>query len=119
MNVADWFARFGHRIAAWPTHRKILLAFAITVFLIELAFRRFGRKSKAYKRWTAFFEAIGAVWSAVILSVIYVVGVGPISLFRRFTSDDPLDRSLAKQTSAWRAHEPNPLGPEAAARHQF
>ena len=32
---------------------------------------------------------------------------------------DPLDRRLAPEPTFWRAHEPNPLGPERAARHQF
>ena len=37
----------------------------------------------------------------------------------RLFGKDPLDRSLAPEPSFWRAHEPNPLGPERAARHQF
>jgi hypothetical protein len=32
---------------------------------------------------------------------------------------DLLDRSLGKERSGWRRHEPNPLGPLAAVRHQF
>ena len=118
MIILDYLARIGHRIAAWPTYRKGLLAFAVVVFLVELAFRRFAPKSQAYARWTKGFEAIGNVWSAVFLSIIYVVSVGPIGLGMRLAGKDPLDRALAPG-SAWKTHEPNPLGPRAAARHQI
>ncbi len=87
--------------------------------LIEIAFRRLAPKSRAYARWTRFFEGLGTVWTAVILSIVYLVSVGPIGLGMRLIGKDPLDRRLAPEPSFWRAHEPNPLGPERAARHQF
>ena len=96
-----------------------VLAFASLVVLVELAFRRFAPKSKAYARWTAFFQGIGSVWTAVILSLVYALSVGPIGILIRLFGKDPLDRELAPEPSFWRAHEPNPLGPERAARHQF
>jgi membrane-associated protease RseP (regulator of RpoE activity) len=99
--------------------RHKILAFAIVVVAIELALRHLAPKSRAYSRWTAFFQGIGSVWTAVILSVVYALSVGPIGLFTRLFGKDPLDRSLAPEPSFWRAHEPNPLGPERAARHQF
>ena len=37
----------------------------------------------------------------------------------RLLGKDPLDRRLKPEPTFWRRHEPNPLGPEAAARHQF
>jgi hypothetical protein len=114
LSIADafgWLAGLG-----W---RGKLLTFATAVVLVELAFRRFAPKSRAYARWTAFFQSIGVVWTAVILSVVYVLSVGPIGLGMRLLGKDPLDRSLAKEPSFWRAHEPNPLGPQRAARHQF
>jgi hypothetical protein len=107
----DWFAGLG-----W---RGKLLSLAALVVAIELAFRRFGPRSQAYARWTRFFQGIGAVWTAVLLSVVYVLSVGPIGLAMRLVGKDPLDRALAPEPSFWRAHEPNPLGPERAARHQF
>ena len=110
--VARWFA-------ARPPVMKGLLVFATTVVLIELAFRRLAPRSAAYKRWTAFFEGIGAVWSAVLLGVIYFVSVSLTSLGLKLSGKDPLDRSLKPEPSFWRPHEPNPLGPRAAARHQF
>ena len=114
MSPLDIWTRF----AGWPFRWK-LLAFATLVVLIEIAFRRFAPKSLAYKRWTAFFEGIGKVWTGVLLAVIYVVSVGPIGLGMRLFGKDPLDRSLLPELSFWRSHEPNPLGPEAASRHQF
>ena len=105
-------------LADLPLRWKVL-AFATTVVVIELAFRHLAPKSRAYARWTGFFQGIGMVWTAVILAVVYVVSVGPIGLVMRLAGKDPLDRRLAPEPSFWRAHEPNPLGPEKAARHQF
>jgi len=105
-------------LAGLPFRYK-LLAVATLVVLIEVAFRQLAPKSRAYRHWTRFFEAIGAVWTAVLLGVIYVVSVGPVGLVMRAIGHDPLDRRLAKEPSFWRAHEPNPLGLERAARHQF
>jgi hypothetical protein len=96
-----------------------LLALATIVVLVELALRRLAPKSRAYRQWSRFFEAIGSVWTAALLGVIYVVSVGPIGLVMRAFGHDPLDRRLAEEPSFWRTHEPNPLGPERAARHQF
>jgi hypothetical protein len=105
---------------AWtlPLRYKVL-AVATAVVLVELAFRRLAPASAAYRRWTACFQGIGVVWTAVILSVVYVVSVGPVGIGLRLLGRDPLDRRLAPEPSFWRAHEPNPLGPERAARHQF
>jgi hypothetical protein len=110
-NAFDWFA-------ALPLRWKIL-ALATAVVLVELGFRRFAPKSQAYARWTRFFQAIGSVWTAVILSIVYLLSVGPVGLVMRLLGKDPLDRALAPEPSFWRAHEPNPHGPERASRHQF
>jgi hypothetical protein len=106
------------RFAALPLRWKVI-AFAAVVVLVELVFRRLAPKSRAYAGWTAFFQGIGKVWTAVLLAIVYVVSVGPIGLVMRLFGHDPLDRRLAPEPSFWRAHEPNPLGPERAARHQF
>jgi Saxitoxin biosynthesis operon protein SxtJ len=105
-------------LAALSLRGKILI-FATLVVLVELALRRFAPRSGAYRAWTAFFKGIGAVWTAVLLALVYVLSVGPIGLFMRLAGQDPLDRRLRPEPSFWRAHEPNPLGPERAARHQF
>lgn len=96
-----------------------LVALATVVLLVELAFRRLAPKSRAYAKWTALFEAIGAVWTAVILAVVYVVSVGPIGLLMRAARRDELDRALTPEPSFWRLYEANPLGRRAASRHQF
>jgi hypothetical protein len=105
-------------VAALPGRHK-LLAFATLVFLVELGLRYLAPKSRVYARWTAAFKAIGSVWTAVLLFLVYLFSVGPVGLAQRLLGSDPLDRRLAPEPSFWRNHEPNPLGPERAARHQF
>jgi len=105
-------------LLALPWRRKLLVLAALVV-LVELALRYLAPKSAAYRRWQALFEGIGAVWTAVLLAIIYVLSVGPIGLVLRALGKDPLDRRLAPEPSFWRAHEPNPLGSERAAQHQF
>ncbi len=104
--------------AALPARGKILGAAAIVV-LVELGLRRFAPKSPAYRRWTALFEGVGAVWTGVLLAVIYGLSVGPTSLGMRLLGRDPLDRGLTPEPSFWRALELHPLDARAAARHQF
>ncbi len=106
------------RLAVLPWRYK-LLAVAAVVVLVELGLRQLAPRSRFYAGWKATFEAIGSVWTAVLLGVVYLLPVGPIGLLMRLFGNDPLDRSLAPEPSFWRAHEPNPLGPEQAARHQF
>jgi hypothetical protein len=110
--LAGWFA-------ARPPLVKGLLVFATSVTLIELVFRRVAPRSQAYKRWTAFFEGIGHVWAMVILGFIYFVSVSLTSLGMRLARKDLLDRSLRPEPTFWRPHEANPLGAQAAAKHQF
>lgn len=105
-------------LADLPLRWKIL-TFAATVVLVELGFRRLAPRSRAYAGWTAFFQGLGKVWTAVILAIVYVFSVGPVGIVMRLSRHDPLDRRLAPEPSFWRAHEPNPLGAERAARHQF
>jgi len=114
LNNFDAWAWF----AALPLRGKVL-AFAVAVVLVELAFRRWAPRSAAYAGWTRFFQAIGKVWTAVLLAIIYLVSVGPVGLAFRLLGKDPLDRGLTPEPSFWRRHEPNPLGPIASVRHQF
>lgn len=117
--LTEILTRVAGRLAALPTHTKVLLALASTVFLVELAFRRFGPRSRAYALWSRFFLAIGKVWTGVLLAVVYFVSVSVIAALMKLLRQDPLDRALRPEPSFWRRHEPNPLGPQAAARHQF
>jgi Saxitoxin biosynthesis operon protein SxtJ len=105
--IVSWIA--GHRI----------ISFACFILLTELVLRRFAPRSAAYARWTAFFKAVGVIWTAVILSLIYLLSVGPVSLFMRLRGTDLLDREIGAEPSFWRRHEANPLGPQTAVRHQF
>lgn len=102
-----------------PLHTKILLGFATTVLVVELAFRYLAPRSAAYRRWQKGVEAVGVVWTAVILSIVYFTTVAMAGIGMRLLGKDPLDRSLRPEPTFWRPHEPNPLGPAAAARHQF
>ncbi len=104
---------------AGPGWRPKLLAFAFAVMLVELSLRNLAPKSAVYRGWTACFRGIGAVWTALILALVYVLSIGPIGVVMRVRGKDPLDRRLDPEPSFWRAHEPNPLGPERASRHQF
>ncbi len=114
MSVSDLLTRL-----AGLSLRGKLLALATAILLVELAFRRFAPKSKAYARWTAVFRAIGAVWTAILLSIVYVLSVGLTGIALRLLGKDPLDRSLQPEPTFWRIHEPHPLGPQVAVRHQF
>ena len=119
VGVSEVWARVGHWFAALPTYKQVLLAVATTMFVVELILRRFARGTPLYEKWTAFFEGIGAFWSAIILSVVYFVSVAGIWAVMKLTGKDLLDRRLNAEPSFWRVHEPNPLGPMAASRHQF
>jgi hypothetical protein len=105
-------------VVTWIARHKIL-SLALAILLTEILLRTFARGSAAYARWTAFFQLVGSVWTAVILSVIYLLSVGPVSLGMRLLGKDPLDRGLDRKPSFWHRHDPNPLGPKVAVRHQF
>jgi hypothetical protein len=111
--------RFAAWFAARPPHTKVLLCVATAVFLIELGLRRFAPKSGFYRSWTNVFLTIGHFWTAILLAIVYFLTVSVISVLMKLFAADPLDRDLEPKPTFWHAHEPNPLGPEAAARHQF
>ena len=119
MNPLDALGRIGAWFAGRPIHTKVLLSLATVVVLVELVLRRFGRGSRLYAGWTRFFQGIGHVWTTVLLSVVYFLSVAVVSSVMRVLGKDPLDRALRAEPTFWRSHEPNPLGPRAAARHQF
>ena len=99
--------------------RGKLVAVAAAMVLVEVGFRLLAPKSRTYALWTGFFQAIGKVWTAVLLAIVYVSSIGPIGIAMRLRRQDLLDRGLAAEPSFWRPHEPSPLGPERAALHQF
>jgi len=113
------FERFGSWFAGLPLHNRVLLTLATSVFIGELALRRFAPRSRFYARWTAVFQTIGKFWTAVILSLVYFLSVFPVSIGMKLFGKDPLDRKLDPEPTFWRPHEANPLGAVAAVRHQF
>jgi hypothetical protein len=119
LGVPELFSSPLAKIAGLSLHGKIILSLFVLVLTVEVTCRRFAPRSRFYRGWKATFEAIGAVWTTVLLSIVYVVSVGMVSVANRLLGKDPLDRTLRSEPSFWRAHEPNPLGPEAAVRHQF
>ncbi len=107
------------RVAGLSLHWKIVLGIGTVILLAELFLGKLFPRSPAYRVWKAGVEGLGRFWTAIILSVVYLFSVGPVSLAMRLLGRDMLDRKVEPARSWWRAHEPNPLGPEAAARHQF
>ena len=112
-------AKFLSRLAALPTHTKVLLCVATVVFLTELGLRRWARESVFYEKWSGVFLAIGHFWTAILLGLFYFVAVCPIAVVMKALGQDPLDKKQLEERTAWREHEANPLGETAAARHQF
>ena len=96
-----------------------LLALGATLVLVEVVLRRWAPQSAFYRRWTAFFAAVGAVWTGVLLAVVYFLTVAGVSLVLKLLGKDLLDRDVTPEPTFWRAHEASPLGSDAAARHQF
>jgi hypothetical protein len=118
VSLSELTSRLATKLAALPLHNRVLLGLATTMLVIELVLRR-APGSVAYRKWTAGVQFIGSIWTAVILSLVYFLSVSVIGILMRVLGKDPLDRSLRAEPSFWRAHEPNPLGPQAAVRHQF
>lgn len=116
MNILDAVAR---KLQSMSTHGKVVLALFLVIAVMEFVVARLWPKSAVVARWKAGVEALAAFWTAIILAVVYFLSVSVVSLGLKLSGKDPLDRSLARDTIRWQPHEPNPLGPEAAARHQF
>jgi hypothetical protein len=119
VSLTDAVDRIGLWLAGRPLHTRILLTLATAVFLTEVVLRRVAPGSRFYAGWTRVFQTIGKFWTAVILSLVYFLSVAAVSLLMKLRGKDLLDRSLMPEATFWRAHDPNPLGPQAAVRHQF
>ena len=119
MHLQTAFFHVAHKLALLSPHKRAFLLLGCTLVLVEVLMKSLARDSRAYKGWTRGLEAVGDFWTAVLLSLVYFLTVSLVSLGMRLSGKDPLDRGLAAEPSFWRPHEPNPLGPLAAARHQF
>jgi hypothetical protein len=54
-----------------------------------------------YRGWMAFARALGRVQTWLILSVIYVAGIGLVAPLYRLFAGDPLDRGFRRPGSTW------------------
>jgi hypothetical protein len=72
--------------------------------------------SRAYETDPALPRANGRLLDYYL---VYFVSVAAVSAVMRLLGKDPLDRKLDREPTWWHPHDPNPLGPQAAARHQF
>jgi hypothetical protein len=115
-DVFDWLAR---TYGALPLVFRVLFPVAVTITIVDQTLKRLAPESKAYASFKHGLEAVGAFWTAVILSFVYFLSVSLVNVFLRLKGEDPLDRRLDPAPTFWKSHEPNPLGPLAAARHQF
>ena len=106
-------------LAALPMHTKVLLCVATVVFVTELLLRRYARGPASTRKWSGVFLAIGHFWTSILLGLVLLRVGEPDCLGDEALGQDPLDRKLLAERTSWRPHEANPLGPEAAARHQF
>jgi hypothetical protein len=119
MEIAAFPERLRAFVGGLSPFKRVVLALALSAFLVEVTLRLVAPRSRTYARWKAGMEAVGGFWTAILLSIVYFVSVAGLNLFSRLSGKDPLDRSLRPELTFWRAHEPNPLGPESAAKHQF
>jgi hypothetical protein len=69
----------------------------------------------AWAKWLAFIHALGNFQARVLLTVLYVVFVGPIGLVLRWRTD-PLTLRLHERASYWLARETRDLTLEDARR---
>ena len=61
--------------------------------------------SIAYKGWMAFAHALGFVNTMVLLTLAYLIIIGPIAIVLWFARRDFLERKLHRGSSYWREHE--------------
>ena len=107
------------KLAGLPVVTLGLLALATTVFLVDLALRYTAPKSRAYAAWASGLRAIGSFWTAVILSIVYLIPVGLTNVVVRTMRRDLLDREIRKEPSYWHIRDSDLRSPEEASLRQF
>jgi len=70
---------------------------------MRLLLARFGRFLRAW--WMKFAELVAYVNTRVLLTVVYVVVIGPVWLVTRLLGKDFLDRGLTSDGTYWRERE--------------
>ena len=76
--------------------------------------RKFG--STLYRWWMAFARAIAFVNTRLILTIVYVIIIGPIALIVRIAGRDFLDRTMGRAESYWKQREHSDHTLENASR---
>ncbi|HEY6952981.1 MAG TPA: SxtJ family membrane protein [Bacteroidota bacterium] len=72
--------------------------------------------SKLYKWWMQFARAIAFVNTRLLLTLFFVLVIGPIALVLKLIRKDFLQRSFDTSTSYWRVREPSEHTIENASR---
>ncbi len=70
----------------------------------------------AYKLWMRFARALGVVNTHVLLTLVFILIIGPFALVVRLFGKDFLDRTLRPSGSYWKPKEPAPHDFENAKR---
>ncbi len=71
-----------------------------------------------YKCWMAFAHFLAAVNATLLLTIVYLIVVGPMSLISRLMRKDLMAHRIAPSGSFWKAKETTPHTLDQA-RHQF
>ena len=61
--------------------------------------------SKLYAGWMLFAKALAFVNTRVLLTLVYALVIGPISLFLRIFGKDSLERKFDPSNSYWKRRE--------------
>lgn len=61
-----------------------------------------------FKWWMAFARLLGRINTAVLLTIVYVLLVGPLWIVMKLKGEDVLDRGLKEGTSYWNEKAPSP-----------
>ena len=68
------------------------------------------------RAWMRFAHALGRIQTFLILSIVYLVVLGPIGVVMRLTGQDPLRRPAGEGRTGWDDRIPEPAGLPAARR---
>lgn len=74
--------------------------------------------SKLYGWWMAFARLLGTVNTILLLTLIYLLIIGPAWVVQRILRKDPLGRKIPKEGSFWLEKPPLEHSLEET-RHQF
>jgi hypothetical protein len=97
----------------FPVFLDILAQRVLTVMKL---LRKIGQR--VYKWWMAFARALAIANTVLLLTVVYVILIGPVSLVARIVGKDLLMHRIRPSRSFWRPKEPVAHTLDQA-RHQF